>query len=141
MYAIFTSPFFIFLVTVLILIDNATLNGFLADGFHELQSQQSITVERSKKKKLNLKVILSFFFLTAILAPTHLLHGSYVLMRLHHSIDLLIFLKKDTTYLRNSYIRVPTYQYECSYFTKAQGMSTKSYLCAGQFIQVSKLII
>ena len=54
-------------------------------------------MERSKKKKLNLKVILSFFFLTAILAPTHLLHGSYVLMRLqHHSIDLLIFLKKDT---------------------------------------------
>ena len=55
-------------------------------------------MERSKKK-LNLKVILSFFFLTAILAPTHLLHGSYssVLMRLHHhSIDLLIFLKKDT---------------------------------------------
>ena len=50
-----------------------------------------------KKKKLNLKVILSFFFLTAILAPTHLLHGSYssVLMRLHHhSIDLLIFLKR-----------------------------------------------
>ena len=81
-----------------------------------------------KKKKLNLKVILSFFFLTAILAPTHLLHGSYssVLMRLHHhSIDLLIFLKKDM-YLRNSYTRVPTYKYECSYFTK-------SYLCAGQF--------
>ena len=83
-----------------------------------------------KKKNWIWRSYYHFFFLTAILAPTHLLHGSYssVLMRLHHhSIDLLIFLKKDITYLRNSYTRVPTYKYECSYFTK-------SYLgCAGQF--------
>ena len=52
-----------------------------------------------KKKNWIWRSYYHFFFLTAILAPTHLLHGSYssVLMRLHHhSIDLLIFLKKDT---------------------------------------------
>ena len=55
-------------------------------------------MERSKKK-IEFEGHIIIFFLTAILAPTHLLHGSYssVLMRLQpHSIDLLIFLKKDT---------------------------------------------
>ena len=135
MYAIFTSPFFIFLVTVLILIDNATLNGFLADGFHELQSQQSITVERSKKKIEFEGHIIIFF------SYGHFGTYTSITWIVQFSADettppqhrFAHFSKKGYVYLRNSYTRVPTYKYECSYFTKAQGMSSKSYLWAGQF--------